>query len=93
MDKDDNNGQVDQPEVDGEHESEEQELELPAAVEEGSDPSLSYQVLNGSVAVTPGVTPSKALQSDSSQSESDDNMADEETGNFDDSDLNETKYV
>jgi len=87
--KDDNYGQLDQPEVDGEHESEEQELELPAAVEEGSDPSPSYQVLNGSAVVTP----SKAFQSDSSESDSDDNMADKETGNFDDTDLNETKYV
>ena len=91
MDEDDNYGQVDQPEVYDEHESEKQELELPAAVEveEDSHPSLSYQVLNGSGLVTP----SKAFQSDSSESESDGNMTYEETGNFDDNDLNQTKYV
>ena len=89
LDEDDNYGQVDQLEVNGEHESEEQELELPAAVEEGSHPSLSYKVLNGSVVVTP----SKAFQSDSSESESDGNMTDKETGNFDDDDFNETRYV
>ena len=89
LDEDDNYGQIDQPEVYDEHESEKQELELPAAVEEGSHPSLSYQVLNGSVVLTP----SKAFQSDSSESESDGNMTDEETGNFDDNDLNQTKYV
>lgn len=89
LDEDDNYGQIDQPEVYDEHESEKQELELPAAVEEGSHPSLSYQVLNGSVVVTP----SKAFQSDSSESESDGNMTDKETGNFHDNDLNQTKYA
>ena len=89
LDEDDNYGQVDQPDVYDGHEGEKLELELLAAVEEGSHPGLSYQVLNGSVVVTP----SKAFQSDSSESESDGNITDEEADNFDDNDFNQTKYV
>ena len=53
------------------------------------DENESYQILNGSVILTPG----KNFQSDSSDDDSESNIIDEETDNNDKEELNVTKYV
>lgn len=74
----------------GEHEGVDQEPQSPAALGEISTAaSPGFQVHDGSVIVTP----SKAFQSDSSESESDGNITDDETDYSDAEDCTETKYV
>ena len=82
-DEDDNGRQVDEPKDKEDNDSDVQ-------VKESSTESQSYQVLDGSVLVTP----SKGFQSDTCSSESDcADLNGEGNDNSDGDDLNETKYV
>ncbi len=89
--EEDNIGRGEQAESNvGERERVDQELQSPGALAEISTAaSPGFHVHDGSVIVTP----SKAFQSDSSESESEGNTTDEETGHSDDEDCSETKYV
>lgn len=62
---------------------------MPHAEAKSTTDNLSFQVLNGSVVVTP----SKAFMADSSRGESDNSLTDEDSYNSEEDDLNETKYV
>lgn len=62
---------------------------MPHAVTESTTDNLSFQILDGSVVVTP----SKAFMPDSSRGESDSSLTNEDTYNSEEDDLDESKYV